>query len=248
MLPWKLQQPFTAIVIWQKTKEMWVTFAHLFHTHTHTEMTSPWNKSLNHTHTHTHIQFVISPRISNSQHFMNEIIKCIGIQGVVGKEKQFYFSLALFLASFGIIYPWFTHMLLHRALFWICRMENVHFLWFLFKSVWTHTTELCWYKLHLGCINNVKFKFWLFQCISHKAMYTDIYTYIYIYIYIYIWLKRSNVLYRLIRMFLLLFDILSHYELSYGKEMQIQLLNCSFFGWTIALAVFITDGSIHENK
>ncbi len=35
---------------------------------------------------------------------------------------------------------------------------------------------------------------------------------------------------RLVRMFLLLFDILSHYELSYGKEMQIQLLNCSALG------------------
>ncbi len=89
------------------------------HTHTHTHRNDFTMKQVpeSHTHTHTHIQFVISPRISNSQHFMNEIIKCIGIQGVVGKEKQFYFSLSLCLASFGIIYPWFTHMLLHRALF-----------------------------------------------------------------------------------------------------------------------------------
>ncbi len=45
---------------------------------------------------------------------------------------------------------------------------------------------------------------------------------------------------RLVRMFLLLFDILSHYELSYGKEMQIQLLNCSALGEKYC--------SIQENK
>lgn len=101
-----------------------VAFTHFLHARTHTH-TVPESSTCTSMHTHSYSGCHISPHISKSQQFINEITNCIGKQGVVGEKNDVMtvlLSLVLFLASFGVIHTTTQYRFSHR----LCHNNTVH--------------------------------------------------------------------------------------------------------------------------
>jgi len=121
MLPWELQWPFTAIVIWQRQRRCGLQGLLIYtHIHTHTQ-------SLNQTHapacTHTHIQVVIFPLIYQIHKLCEWNHQLHWQTGCGGKKKRCD-------DSFIVICIVFSQLWCHSSFYAIkYTILNMHIIW-----------------------------------------------------------------------------------------------------------------------